>query len=306
MPWRFVEMYGRMQFSDIVVFQALEENNRVLRLLGRADEHLPLPGVQGLALSVRRLTAAWALFDGLVTAEVGANSRARLLGIDGMLAPTLLADIVPQTLNRLSQRSDDARVQASFAAFEAAVRRALVAAPVAPPLLALSVAFQAESSAWQQMPPAGTRESDVLDAFERGYRLGRELAWRQAAGEATETLAEWRCHAESTFYQLDSIRRSLGDDNRARRWCLGRLIDALCKHEALLAVRRWLPEVTLARDSVLRIEALLEAHLDETRSRAVKLVAHAYAASPAEFRAHVRADVDAFALAVHQPLPRSA
>jgi hypothetical protein len=318
MPWRFVEMYGRTQFSDIVVFQALEENTRALRVLARCRDGLPLPAVQRLALVARHLAAGWELLRSAVPGSLIAGAEARLVEIEAILAPALLTDTAPQVLHRIAARVEDETSRAALARFEISVKRLFAGALPLQPLLPLSVAFQADSSAWQLMPLPGTRESDVLDGFERCYLRGREIALRQTSGERGEvivsrpsrtrvaTFAEWRKFAELTYHQLDSIRPSLSADNRARRWCLGRLIDAFCRHETVLALGRMLPGVALSADERGRVEALFEAALEESRSRATKLVPHAYAASGPEFRASTATDVSRFALTHHQPLPQTA
>jgi hypothetical protein len=306
MPWRFVEMYGRTQFSDIVVFQALEENNRALRLLAPGTDTLTVVTAQALALSVRRLLAAWELHRSAVPAATIAAAEARLEGVDGLLSPVLMAESASHALHRLAQRVERDAVRAAVATLEAGVARLVDRRVPLQSLTQLSVAFQAESAAWQQMPVPGTRESDVLDGFERCYGLGRDIGWRQVAGEAGETFAEWRRFAEMSFHQLDSIRVALSAENRATRWCLGRLIDAFCKHESLLAVRRCLADVALSSHERILVEAELESSLDESRARAQKLVPHTYAVEPGTFRERVTRDVERFALGHQQPLPRSA
>lgn len=306
MPWIFVQMYGRIQFSDIVVFQALEENNRALRLVGRADGDQAVTMVQTLAQSVRRLAASWELLRTSVPASVFAAADRRRADIERLLEPALGAEAVRRALHRLSQRAYRDRSRITAANLEDVLRRAHLLDDLCPSLMGLSIAFQVESAAWQTLPMPGTDESRILDGFERCYRQGHEIGDRRLEGQGDDTLAEWRRFAELTYFQLDSLRPALSDENRARRWCLGRLIDALCKHEGVLLLRRYSSDVVLDGDAQIRIDADLEASLDDCRSRALKLVPHAYGVTPPDFRDSVAVDLDRFAFEHNLPLPRTA
>jgi hypothetical protein len=277
-----------------------------LRLLARGEERLSVPTAQALSLCTRRLLAAWELHRAAAPTETVAAAEARLADVDVLLAPVLVAESAASALHRLSQRAENALAREAIARVQGGIVRLFDQRIPRQPLTQLSVAFQAESAAWQQMPAPGTREGHALDGFERCFRLGRDIGWQQASGAAVGTLAEWRRYAELSFHQLDSIRSALSAENRATRWCLGRLVDALCKHEGLLAVRRSLVDVTLSRQEVSLVDAELAAGLDESRTRAQKLVPHTYAIEPSAFRERVALDVERFALAHQQPLPRSA
>jgi len=306
MPWRFVEMYGRTQFSDIVVFQALEENNRALRLLGRGESKLPAPAVQGLAMGVFRLAASWQLLRAAVPAEMAGAAERRLSVLEQMLTPELADESARATVQRLLQRAEDERQRDALEVLGKCIGAALRRRHQPLSMTRLSLGFQAESSAWQALPLPGTDEQCVREGLERCYRRGQEISLGRLEGSGDEPLAEWRRWARHTFYQLDSMRASLSPDNRAQRWCLGRLIDSLCKHDGLIGVRECLPDVALDARQQMRVEAALEACLDEFRTRALKLVTHAYARTPEEFVESIWADATRHALEFNQPQPRRA
>ena len=304
MPWRFVEMYGRIPFGDIVVFLALEENNRALRNLSRGEARAPLTSLKSLATSAERLAAAWELMRASVPSAVTDAAEQRLADVDEALKPTLADEHVRATLHRLVERPSNAKAKIELAALENAQARARVV-PVAP-LTQLSIAFQAESSAWQQLPMDGTDDDHVLDGFVHCYARGRAIAGDLTRGEGDETFASWARWVRFAFHQLDFLRPALSADNRARRWCLGRLLDTFCKHDGLLGVRRVVSDVAFDAEKTIRIEAVLEACLDATRERALKLVPHVYGATPETYRASIREDLGRFALQHNLPLPRTA
>jgi len=304
MPWRFVEMYGRIPFGDIVVFLALEENNRALRGLSRGESRPSLTQLQSLATSAERLAAAWELMRQSVPLAVVEAAEQRLSDVEDMLRPSLAVERARSTLHRLVLRAGSTKAKDELLALDGAQARERVV-PVAP-ITPLSIAFQAESSAWQQLPMDGTDDERVLDGFVHCYARGRAIAGELARGEGDETFATWARWVRFSFHQLDFLRPALSADNRARRWCLGRLLDTFCKHDGLLGLRRWISDVAFDAEQQLRIEAVLESCLDATRERALKLVPHAFGATAETYRAAVREDLGRFALQHNQPLPRSA
>lgn len=306
MPWRFVEMYGRTQFSDIVVLQALEENNRALRLLGRGDETLSIATAHSLAVSLRRLESAWALLEATVPQAAADAARARHCEIDALLAPRLRIEARDAALHRLAQRASGGGDQPTTDVLETLTRSAPNAALPEPRLTELSVSFQAESCAWREMPMPGTEERHVLDAFERCYARGRSLGRGQTATSGDWSHRDWRHAAELTFFQLDAMRITLSTENRATRWCLGRLVDTLCKLDGYLEARRLLASADVGAKARACLDGMLDARIAESRRRAGKLLNHAYGVDPATYRARVAADAARFALAHTQALPRTA
>jgi hypothetical protein len=229
-----------------------------------------------------------------------------LEGLAEMLAPTLQEDAVRATVQRLLQRANKERSQAALEVLARGIDAALERRFQPLSMTRLSLGFQAESSVWQGLPLPGTDERCVRDGLERCYRRGQEISVRQLDGRAEETVPEWCRWARYSFFHLDSIRAALSADNRAQRWCLGRLIDAFCKHDGLLGVRGCLPDVGFEAKDLIRVEAVLEDCLDESRRRALKLVPHTYGRAAEAFRESVWTDATRFAFDYNLPLPRSA
>jgi CHAD domain-containing protein len=116
----------------------------------------------------------------------------------------------------------------------------------------------------------------------------------------------WRLWVKNAFYQLDMIRPVLCASNRARRWYLDRLGDALGKHHDLLVLRARIGDVALGEGDRLRVEAVLETQLTVYRDRSRKLYPYIYAQKGAVFGEAVAADVARLSFDNVVVLPRSA
>ncbi len=102
------------------------------------------------------------------------------------------------------------------------------------------------------------------------------------------------------------IRPVLCAGNRARRWYLGGLGDALGKHHDLLLLRARIGDVMLDEADRLRVEGTLEAGLATYRDRARKLHPYIYAEKGAAFGQAVTEDIARLSFDNVVVLPRSA
>lgn len=303
MPWRFVQMYGRMQFSDVVVAHALSENNRCLRSVGAGRHSLSSASICHLITATHRLEACWELLRFSVAESVFAEAMNRLAQANDCLA--LAGDEVSarHELTRLAERSGKEKSRAAMLR----VIDALDNAPATPVSLErLSLAFEADSRQWRELPLEGFDENAILDGFERCYESGRDYGARALAGAGEPAFAHWSRWARATFHQLDLMRAALFPDNRARRWCLGRINDGFDKQRGLISIRARLGSLALPVKDRIRIEALLETGLEECRCRVMKLFAHAYGPTPRAFRDGVWLDANRLAYDGAAVWPRSA
>ncbi len=306
MPWRFVQMYGRMQFSDFVVAHALSENTRCLQVLGTGRVVLSSAGIVNLVTATHRLEACWELLRGSVPAAVYQRAMDRLATLASGLAPAADEASVQHTLMRLAQRSGKEKSRVAMEHVAAAVAQRGVRGDYALPSPdRLSAVFEADSAEWRDLPLDGLDENAVLDGFERCYESGRDNGQRALQGGGEPAFVQWSRWARATFHQLDLMRPALGPDNRARRWCLSRIVDGFDKQRGLLNVRSILEGMSMQSKDRIRVEALLETGLDDCRCRVTKLFAHAYGPTPQAFRDGIWLDANRFAFDKHS-WPRSA
>ncbi len=303
MPWRFVQMYGRMQFSDVVVAHALSENNRCLRIVGAGRDSLSSASIGNLVAATHRLESCWELLRFCVTEPVFQEAMDRLAQANNCLAPAADEVCARHELTRLADRSGKEKSRSAMLH----VIDALDESPVAPVgLERLSVAFEADSRQWRELPLTGFDENAILDGFERCYESGRDYGARALAGSGEPAFTQWSRWARATFHQLDLMRPALSPDNRARRWCLGRINDGFDKQRGLISVRTRLGRLALPIKDRIRIEALIETGLEECRCRVMKLFAHAYGPTPRAFRDGVWLDANRLAYDGAAVWPRSA
>ncbi|NJN53238.1 MAG: hypothetical protein HC809_17240 [Gammaproteobacteria bacterium] len=296
MPWRFVEMYGRMPFSDFVVAHALSENTRGLRMLSADRGELSAASLNQLVSAVHRLEACWELLRLGVGEGIYQRALDRLAALSRELAPVADDWSVQHTLLRLAQQSGKERSRTAMESVAGALASLNVRAKRALPLHErLSAVFEVDSCQWRALPLSGFDENAVLDGFERCYESGRDNGQRALDGAGEPAFAHWARWARATFHQLDLMRPALGADNRARRWCLSRVNDGFDKQRGLLDVRGRLDTIALPIKDRIRVEALLETGLDECRCRVTKLFAHSYGPTPRQFRDAVWVDANRFA-----------
>ncbi len=307
MPWRFVQMYGRMPLCEFVVAYALSENNRCLRLLGAGPGELHAGGARQLMISAHELEACWELARGASGEAAYRVCADRLADVAQLLHPVVDEVVARHQLLRLAERSGKEKSRAALTCVETGLAaRAQHRHIFQHAFDRLSNVFEADSSAWRELPLAAFEESAWLGGFERCYEGGRESGRRVAEGGGETAFVQWGRWARASFHHLDMIRAGLSPDNRARRWCLGRIVDGFDKLRALNAVRAALTSLALDAKDRIRVEALLEAGSDDCHRRALKLYPHAYGQSPRTFRDGIALDAVRLAYESENRWPRSA
>jgi CHAD domain-containing protein len=294
-----------MRFSDFVIYHALQENNRCLHVL---SAHSPLSdmSVHSLRIGVKRLRASWRLLQREVSGSVFNDAETRLKAIHRTLAPardelavlTLARGLVAKTPKKKS------RAALSHVAHVLGERR--VAALTRAAIDQVSDGYQQESGVWRELDVETLHDRALIDGFVHCYRRGRRLGRRVLEQDDAALLHGWRRWVKNGFYHLDMIRPVLCARNRARRWYLDRLGDALGKHHDLMMLRARIGDVGLDEADRLRVEAVLETRLTVYRDRARKLHPYVYTEKSGVFGAAVANDIARLSFDNVVVLPRSA
>lgn len=295
-----------MRFSDFVIYHALQENNRCLHLLSANPAPLSDTAVHSLRVGVKRLRASWHLLQREVPESVFADARTRLRTIHLTLAPSRDDFVVLTTARSLVARSPKKRTQDALAILVDSLCEHAGNPLTRASLDRVSDGFQRESGAWRDLDVERLRDQELIDGYVRSYRHGRRIGRRVLEHHDATLMHRWRRWAKCSFYQLDMIRPVLCAENRARRWYLDRLGDALGKHHDLLLLRDRLGDAELNEADRLRVDAVLETNLAAYRDRARKLHPYVYSRKATVYGAAVAQDVARLSFDNVIVMPRSA
>jgi CHAD domain-containing protein len=295
-----------MRFSDFVVYHALQENNRCLHLLSAHAAPLSDTAVHSLRIGVKRLRASWRLLQPQLPEAQRRDAEARLKAIHRTLAPSR-DDIAALAIARsLAGRTTKKKTRTAMMIVADTLAGHGSVPLTRAALDQVSDGFQQESSVWRDLDVETLTDAVLIDGFVDSYRRGRRIGRRVLEHDDAQLMHHWRVWVKHAFYQLDMIRPVLCARNRARRWYLDRLGDALGKHHDLLMLRERIVDVALDEADRLRVEAALETQLAVYRDRARKLHPYIYADKSAAFREAVAGDVARLSFENVVVLPRSA
>jgi len=295
-----------MRFSDFVIYHALQENNRCLHLLSAYPAPLSDTSVHSLRIGVKRLRASWRLLQREIPEVLFNDAEARLKAIHRTLAPardelgvlTIARSLVAKTTKKKSRAALSIVAHTLGEHGAGALTRASMDQ--------VSDGYQQESGVWRDLDVESLHDRALIDGFVHSYQRGRRLGRRVLEHDDTALMHSWRRWVKNSFYQLDMIRPVLCASNRARRWYLDRLGDALGKHHDLMLLRARIGDVALDEPDRLRVEAVLETQLAVYRDRARKLHPYIYAQKGPVFGEAVAADIARLSFDNVVVLPRSA
>lgn len=296
MPWRFVEMYGRMRFIDFVVSQALEINSRCLRSLAILPGEIPPVVLHRLHEDVLRLNAMWAIVtpaaaSGMYKAAVKRGRKLVAAIEDELRGGSAIA-------LEMAGRAPDEKVAQSLVKLS---RRLAAREPQLQPE-SLWVAFQEDSSAWRQLDlTAPLADAEVVkQGIGRWYLHSRSLM-RQSEAQSLPKPSEaraWHAWCWCTAYQLELIKSELSERGKARRWYVDKLARCLDSYLELGKLRKQAKQVGLKRGAVQRLQVFFDERRGKLWKRAVKLAACAYADKSKVFVQDVQASVERLGLGV--------
>jgi CHAD domain-containing protein len=295
-----------MRYSELVAYHALQENNRCLHLLALYPATLSENGVHRMRVSIKRLRACWRLLRRCTAGTLFDEADGRLKAIHQLFAASRDSSAMLAIVRSLAERCDRPKAQRALQrladSLAAEQRGGLTRAVVEQ----ASAGFQAESRVWRELDVEQLADTALLDGCVRTYRHGRRRGRRALQEHDNGLLHRWRGWVKYSYYQLDMIRPVLGPENRARRWYLDRLGDALGKYHDLLLLGGQLGRLRVSHDDRLQVEAVIEARLDEYRQRARKLYPYCYRDKGAAFGAAVAQDIARLNTDSDLVLPRSA
>jgi CHAD domain-containing protein len=295
-----------MRFSDFVIYHALQENNRCLHLLSAYPAPLSDTSVHSLRIGVKRLRASWRLLQREIPEASFNDAEARLKAIHRTLAPARDELAVLMIARSLAAKTTKKKSRAALALVAQTLGEHGAPVLTRASMDQVSDGFQQESGVWRDLDIEALHDQALIDGFVRSYQRGRRLGRRALEHDDAAVMHRWRGWVKNAFYQLDMIRPVLCASNRARRWYLDRLGDALGKHHDLMLLRGRLGDVALDETDRLRVEATLETQLTVYRNRARKLHPYIYAQKGDVFREAVAADIARLSFDNVVVLPRSA
>ena len=295
-----------MRFSDFVIYHALQENNRCLHLLAAYPAPMSDTSVHSLRVGVKRLRASWRLLQREIPEASFNDAEARLKAIHRTLAPARDELAVLTIARSLAAKTTKKKSRAALALVAQTLGEHGAPVVTRASMDQVSDGFQQESGVWRDLDIEVLHDQALIDGFVRSYQRGRRLGRRALEHDDAAAMHRWRGWVKNTFYQLDMIRPVLCASNRARRWYLDRLGDALGKHHDLLLLRARLGDVALDEADRLRVEATLETKMTVYRARARKLHPYIYAQKGDVFREAVAADIARLSFDNVVVLPRSA
>ena len=300
-------MFGRMRFSDYVIYKALESNTEGLRMLANVDDALTDRQVHKLRLSVKRLRASWYLFKTSVPPDQYREALRRLKRIHKSLAGARDERVLASTAAKLIGKAEKAKTRAALESLSAEfLRRAGLRRAEQIPIDLVAEGFQMESSVWRELDFPNAIDGAVLDGYAQAYRRGRKLGTAALTGVDVRDMHEWRRWVKFTYFHLDLIKPVLGDANLKHRWYLDRLGDTLGKHNDLDMLQVRLGDAGLSEREVNRIQKLITKRMAVFSGRAKKLYPRVYGPKPKAFRAAISKDVAGLALDNVVVIPRSA
>ncbi len=295
-----------MRFSDFVIYHALQENNRCLHLLSAHPPPLSDASVHSLRIGVKRLRASWRLLQLEISEPMFEAAEVRLKAIHAALAPSRDDVAALSIAANLVTKSNKKKSRAALSMVAEALREHGAETVARASMDRVSDGFQRESGVWRDLDVETLHERSLIDGFVRTYQRGRRIGRRLLEQDDPVLLHRWRRWVKHVLYQLDMIRPVLSPTNRARRWYLDRLGDALGKHRDLMLLRSRIAAVALDETDRARVEAVLAAQLAVYLHRARKLYPYVYAQKGASFRESIVADIARLSFDNVVILPRSA
>jgi CHAD domain-containing protein len=252
------------------------------------------------------LRASWRLLQREIPEGSFNDAEARLKAIHRTLAPARDELAVLMIARSLAAKSTKKKSRAALALVAQTLGEHGAPVLTRASMDQVSDGFQQESGVWRDLDAGALHDQALIDGFVRSYQRGRRLGRRALEHDDAAVMHRWRGWVKNAFYQLDMIRPVLCASNRARRWYLDRLGDALGKHHDLMLLRGRLGDVALDEADRLRVEATLETQLTVYRNRARKLHPYIYAQKGDVFREAVAADIARLSFDNVVVLPRSA
>ncbi len=266
-----------MRFSEFVVYHALQENNRCLHLLSGYPTPASDHAIQSLRVGVNRLQSSWQLLRHAVPRAVVEDAQARLRTVDHLLAEPHDANALLTAAQHLSSHTTKKKALAALQQLIDSLAHAASRARVSRTAVDhASSGFQQESGVWRDLDPAALSDIHLVGGYARSHRSGRRLGRRVLRHDEIEQLQRLRRWVECSYFQLDMIRPVLSSANRARRWYLDRLADALGKHQDLLSLGRQLNALCGDEAERARIDEVLQTRQAAYRDRVRKLIPYCY------------------------------
>ncbi len=295
-----------MRFGDFVIYHALQENNRCLHLLSAHPPPLSDASVHSLRIGVKRLRASWRLLQREIPESMFDAAELRLKGIHAALAPARDDVAALAIAGRLVAKTTKRKSRAALSMVAKALSEHGAESVPRASMDRVSNGFQQESGVWRDFDVESLPERALIDGFVRTYQRGRRIGRRTLEQNDPALLHRWRRWVKHGLYQLDMIRPVLSPANRARRWYLDRLADALGKHHDLMLLRGRLADVALDEADRSRVEAVIETQLAVYLHRVRKLYPYVYAQKGASFGEAIVADIARLSFDNVVILPRSA
>lgn len=296
MPWRFVEMYGRMRFIDFVVSQALETNSRCLHSLAILSGEIPPVVLHKLHEDVLRLNAMWAIVTPAADSRMYKASvkrgRKLMAAIEGELRGGSVIAL------EMAARAPDEKTAQSLVKLS---RRLGAREPQLQPE-SLWVGFQEDSSAWRSLDVTEplTDAEVVKKGIGRWYLHSRGLM-RQREEKSLPKPSEaraWHAWCWCTAYQMELIKTELSEKGKARRWYIDKLARCLDDYLEMGMLRKQVKQVDLKRGAVQRLQAFFDERRSKLWKRVGKLAACAYADKTKVFVQDVQGSVERLGLGV--------
>lgn len=301
-------MYGRMQFADFVVSQALQLNSQCLQALAESQMEQSLGEKRLLALrgDVERLASLWQMLHWSVGKSVYRQGRART---DRALELMGEGDHwVQQAVRQIAGKTDDKKRLRSLAR----VAQGVLAGSQGRATLdhaRLDQLFQEESECWRDDPSLRqVQDSDLVEhgivrAYEKSRRLSAALAAHPDSRKRLRRARRWIGHCVN---HLELLQPGLSDISKAQFWYLERLQATI---EKQFVVQRFLAAASQADPKsgkdIGRVRKLALARIARLQTRSKKLMAGAFELDAEAFSREVGAAVRKLALQeiVLLPLP---
>lgn len=289
-------MYGRMQFADFLVSQALQLNTQCLQAVAHAQAEGSLGDKRLLRLrgDVERLASLWQMLHWSVGKAVYRQGRART---DRALE--LIGDPqqwVQRAARQIAGKTDDDKRLRSL---KRVARRVLASSegPVTLDHSGLGQLFQEESECWRddpslrQVQDGDLIEHGIVRAYEKSRRLCTALAAHPESAKRLRRARRWIRHCVN---HLELLQPGLSDTSKAQVWYLERLQANI---EKQFVVQRFLAVADQAGGKDLaRVRKLATARVAKLQARSNKLIVGAFELDAEAFSREVGAAVRKLAL----------
>ena len=302
-------MYGRMQFADFVVSQALQLNTRCLQALAESQVEESPREKQLLRLrgDVERLASLWQMLHWSVGKSVYRQGRVRTDRAVELIGEG--QQWVQRAARQIAGKTDDAKRLRSLKR----VARGVLAASEHRATLdhsELDQLFQEESQCWRDDPSLRqVQDSDLIEhgivrAYEKSRRLCAALAAHPESSKRLRRARRWIRHCVN---HLELLQPGLSAASKAQVWYLERLQATIEKQSVVqrfLAVAGRVEQNKGGKDFA-RVRKLAAARVAKLQSRSNKLMVGAFELDAQAFSREVGAAVRKLALQeiVLLPLP---